>query len=328
MSVQELGRTSMAQNQGSDAIPIGGISGIEYDPISDDYLVVTDGLEGPGAGRIGRLRLRREEDGGYRVRWLGSKALLPKDKGASPPVGEGASVLDAEALRLTKDGDVLWSSEGDPKNGSGPGLYRSSLEDGRTTPLPLPPQLERDPRAQRGPRDNRSFEGLWIDPQGNIWLGLEAPLIEDGPPPRPDKGAQTQIMRIAKDGTLVQQWRYPLAPITGQIPGRLADNGLSEILGLGDGRFLVLERSGAQQEDGRFLFTTRLFCAAPVPGTDRLEKWQLAQFGRGDGLERANFEGVTFGPATQDNGRSLVLAADNNFEPGMPTWFVILAVDE
>lgn len=324
-SVQTLGQARLAEDDARDGVPIGGISAITYDQANSAFLVITDGRGQPGAGRIGRLKIRQMAGGDYAAEWLGSAELLTATGHRFARPSEGGEVADAEGLRIAADGALIWSSEGDGERGQGPGLYRLVRADWRSHAIPLPVELARDPDRRRGPHDNQSLEGLWIDADDNIWLGIEAPLIEDGPVPDQTAGASTRIMRIDRDGVVGETWHYPLDPVAGKVPGRFADNGLTEILGLGHSAFLVLERSGVQQQDGRFNFTSRLYCASPMSGSRVLAKRVLATFDHGNGWHDANFEGLTFGPALPDGRTMLVLASDNNFESGVPSRFAILA---
>jgi hypothetical protein len=324
-SVQMLGQARLAEADAPDGVPIGGISAITHDQANGGFLVITDGRGQPGAGRIGRLNIRQAAGDDFAAEWLGSAELLTATGHPFARPSEGGEVADAEGLRMAADGALIWSSEGDAARGQGPGLYRLVRGDWRSHAIPLPAELVRDPDRRRGPRDNQSLEGLWIDADDNIWLGIEAPLIEDGPVPDQTTGALTRILRIDRDGVLGETWNYPLDPVVGKLPGRIADNGLTEILGLGRRAFLVLERSGVQQQDGRFSFTSRLYCASPSPGSRVLAKRELATFDHSNGWQDANFEGMTFGPALPDGRTMLVLASDNNFEAGAPSRFAILA---
>lgn len=327
-AVQVLGRATLAAGDAPDNNPIGGISGIAYDERRREYLVITDGRGQPGAGRIGRLTISASPSGDYAASWLGSAEMLTASGHPFARPDEAGEVADGEALRIAADGTLLWTSEGDGQREQGPGLYRLKRSDWRSHPIALSPVLRRDPVQRSGPRDNQSIEGLWLDGADNIWLGIEAPLIEDGPVPDQTTGALARIMRIDQDGKARETWHYPLEAAAGTFTNRLTDNGLSEILGLGNGAFLVLERSGMQQEDGSFQFLSRLFCAAPVPGSSVLAKRELATFEHADGWHNANFEGLTFGPSLPDGRTMLVLSADNNFEDGAPSIFAILAFQQ
>lgn len=324
-SAQMLGQARLAEDDARDGVPIGGISAITHDEANGVFLVITDGRGQPGAGRIGRLKIRKMAGGGYTAEWLGSVELLTATGHRFARPGEAGEAADAEGLRIAADGALIWSSEGDAARGQGPGLYRMVRGDWRSHAIPLPAQLARDPARRRGPRDNQSLEGLWMDADDNIWLGIEAPLIEDGPVPDQTAGALTRIMQIDQDGGVGETRHYPLDPVAGKLPGRTADNGLTEIIGLGQNAFLALERSGVQQQDGSFRFTSRLYCASPISGSRVLAKRELATFDHGNGWHDANFEGLTFGPALPDGRTMLVLASDNNFESGAPSRFAILA---
>ena len=140
-------------------------------------------------------------------------------------------------------------------------------------------------------------------------------------------------MRLPRNGGNSRDYLYPLEPIARQLPGRLADNGLSELIALPGPTFLVLERSGSQQLDGRFDYLTRIFCAYPgrergAGGTIRLDKQLVVGLNRLGSFDNANFEGMTFGPRLPDGRRSLILVADNDFRDERSSLIVALAVPQ
>ena len=114
----------------------------------------------------------------------------------------------------------------------------------------MPAMFQPDPAGRRGPRDNLTFEGVSLTPDGRFaWLGMENALIQDGPEPTISApGGPCRFTRIdLETGQADRQIAYvpdaiPLRPL---IPGSYADNGVSEILMLDADRMLVLERAYA-----------------------------------------------------------------------------------
>ncbi|MCZ8170332.1 MAG: esterase-like activity of phytase family protein, partial [Brevundimonas sp.] len=244
---------------------IGGLSGIEFDSTRDRYLLVTDDRGQNGGGRIYTASM---------VSGPGSAPVLQIDHALSivtaPTGGRPSPAVDVESVRLFGRHRVIWSSEGDEAAGISPGIYRATRGNGVGTALPLPSQLSPRPGLSEGPRPNRSFEGLAKGFRvGHYYAALEAPLAETDAMPSLASGGVAPIFEIDERGHLHAQFLYPLEPIARHLPGRLADNGVSEILAPKQDTFLVLERSGSQQDDGSFRFVSRLYCAwAPQRDAD------------------------------------------------------------
>ena len=312
---------------GFAAIPatdeLGGISGIDYDPVARQVLLVTDDRGPHGGAQLFTGSLDLTADRSVRFTLTATRRLMTAK-------GPG---IDAESLRRGKDGTVWWSSEGDVKRSIPPALYRQNANGHISKSVSLPAMLRPDPNHRRGPRDNLAFEGLSLTPgKGNIWIGVESPMIGQGPVPSLSAGAMTTIVSFEPGKQGQHAFAYPLEPIAHQLPGRFADNGLSEVLALDQDRLLVVERSGSQQEDGSFAFVTRLFCGVPSytatsDGRTILTKQLLARLDELGPFSRANFEGLSFGPVLPDGRKSLLLVSDNNFT-AEPTVLLVLALNK
>lgn len=179
-------------------------------------------------------------------------------------------------------------------------------------------------------RPNKSFEAIarGSDPK-TYFIALEAPLSGADDLPTAARGSEAPIYELDFSGHIKARFAYPMEAIAKQNEGMLADNGISEMLVLGPQQFLVLERSGSQQQDGSFRFVTRLFCAWQNAGSQRplLKKQLVAEFNRLGAFDSANFEGMTFGPSSSDGRKTLFLVTDNNFQDGQPTIIGKFAID-
>lgn len=301
---------------------MGGISGVDYDPASKQFVMISDD-RGPHGGTHlfdGTLDLKADRNISLTIT---SEPILQTEAGHG---------VDAESVRLAPGGGLFWTSEGDAKQGIAPALYRQEPGAKVSEKIPLPAMLQADPEGRRGPRDNGSFEGLSLSKDGALWIGVEVPLIEQGPVPTASSGSLTTIMQLTPGKAGYRAFAYPLEPIPQQLPGKFADNGLSEILALGRDRLLVIERSGSQQADDSFHFITRLFCAMPgaaktEDGRQVMTKQLVAELDSLGPFDRTNFEGITFGPVLPDGRPSLILASDNNFTEE-PTVLLVLALDK
>ncbi|SEJ98454.1 Uncharacterized conserved protein [Variovorax sp. OK212] len=320
----------------------GGLSGIDYDPVRGEYLLISD-----DRSDLAPVRL-------YTARWpqpqAQAQATPPEPTGVvqlQRPGGgpwpnrrhavDGLPVPDPEALRLRPaTNTLLWTSEGDVARGFGPALYESARDGRFLREFTMPAMFQVDPAQRRGPRDNLSFEGVTLTPDGRFaWLGMENALIQDGPEPTTGApGGPCRFTRIdLETGQADRQIAYvpdaiPLRPL---IPGSYADNGVSEILMLDADRMLVLERAYATGKGNSlrlYEIDTRaasdvLAVDALAPGNHRpAAKTPVADFAA-LGLSRLdNTEGMCWGPPLPDGKRMLVVVSDDNFNPLQVTQFV------
>lgn len=309
---------------------VGGLSGIDYRPHEKDYLLISDDRGAHGGARVYRASLSFGAAGKMDIRIEEAITLRQADGSSFAADGGIGTGTDAEALRAVGSDRLFWANEAKGAGSQGPQVFEAKLPGGQSAPLALPRHLAPADDRLRGPRDNRSFEGLSFDPAGNLWLGIEAPLLEDGDPPSLASGSWTRIVRLVPNGENGRDYLYPLEPIARQLPGRLADNGLSELIALPGPAFLVLERSGSQQQDGSFDYVTRIFCAYPARESTagrpiHLDKHLVAELNQLGPFDNANFEGMTFGPRLPDGQRSLILVADNDFSDERPNSVIALA---
>ncbi len=208
------------------------------------------------------------------------------------------------------------------------------------------------PTITSGRQDNRGFEGLTLSPDGTTaYAILQDPLVNEGA--QNDGRRSTNVRMVAFDvatGAATAQYVYQLegiAAINTRVPGNTfsATNqgrsiGVSSIVALPDGHsFLVLER------DNRGLGVEDPTSAVPV-GTKRIYLIDIAGATDVAGISLANsnalpggvvpvsktlmldiqaalaaagtvipekFEGLAFGPALANGGRSLLVVTDNDF---------------
>lgn len=333
-----IGMTTLPR-VGPDGLAVGGLSGIDFDRRHDEWILISDDRSDHGPARMWRASI---DYAGEPIARLIAPIILRSASGQPfPPQGTGAEAVDSEAVRLDpRSRSLIWSSEGDTRDRFGPGV-RISDRAGRLVRLvPLPAMLAYDPAGQSGPRINLSFEGLSVSPDGrSLWIGEEAPLFQDGPLASPTKGADVRLSRIAlRDGRLEQQYAYRVEPIGPVPPGRLADNGVSEILAIDARHFLVVERSGIEQPDHDFRYHARLWCA----GTDGADDVGRLETLRGQSYrvmpKRLVFdftqtprridsvEGMSWGRTLANGNASLVFVTDNDFSPQRENQIIVLDV--
>ncbi|MDF1484973.1 esterase-like activity of phytase family protein [Ramlibacter sp. H39-3-26] len=326
---------------------VGGLSGIDYDPATGLYALVSDDRSEHGPARIYTARIGIDAAGGaVSVELQSAIPLLRGDgqPGASArAAGAGDEVLDPEAVRwrATPRGPVLlWTTEGDFARGFGPALRESAPDGTLLRTFGLPAMFAPDRAGRRGPRDNKGFEGLALTPDGrHAWLAMEGALVQDGPLPAVGvPGGPCRLTCVdLQSGRALRQIAYmpdavPHAPV---LPGGMADNGISEVLMLDAHAMLVLERSYAL---GRgvslrlYRIDTReagdvLGVDALAPGNHRpAAKTLVADFATLGLPQIDNTEGLCWGPPLPDGRRTLLAVSDDNFNLGQVTQIAAFAL--
>lgn len=343
-SLRLIGEQRIALNQEFRGTVIGGLSGIDYDAATDTWVAESDDRSEVGPARFYTLRLRYDLDGFHQLSVEGVSFFRQADGSLYPGKAEvgqrGGEVPDIEAIRVDpRDGSLWYSSEGSRPLGMSPFVRHARRDGSYLDTLSVGTMFTIHKDREWGPRDNLSFEGLSFSPDGDsLWLGMEAPLYQDGPPPTVGQGALARITRYGRDGAMQAQYAYPLDPIAHAPGGKYADNGLSEILAVDGQRLLALERSGIQGKDGVFAFHIRLYemdisgatdtrglpalrdAKALVPATKRL----VLDFNRTGGLDKVdNLEGMAWGPKLANGHDSLVFVSDNNFTATQVTQLLV-----
>ena len=345
-----IGEATLPHRMDFQGTTVGGLSGIDYDPASGLYVLISDdrSILSPARAYTARLPLTAT---GLGTPQLESVTLLRNAQGTPFPKRQQArptdEVPDPEAVRWLADGRVLWASEGWVHRGMGPALHESRMSDGQLVrTLALPPMFTPQPSAGTGPRDNLAFEGLALTPdKRTAWVAMENALLQGGPSPR--VGAEGGPCRITAfdlaSGQAVRQIAYvpDAIPARGPLPGLTppvvyADNGISEILMQDTHHMLVLERAyvlGQGMSLRLYRIDTRT--ASDTLGLDQLQpgnhhsaaKTLVADFATLGLTQLDNTEGMTWGPVlhdVQDNGRrirTLVVVSDDNFRSAQITQF-------
>lgn len=334
-----IGESRFAHRLQFQGTTVGGLSGIDYDPASDLYYLVSDDGASSSASpaRFYTARIALGADSLGEPELLGASTLRQADGKPYPSAQQGGPVPDPEAIRWRAAGNtLLWTSEGHALTGAPPALRETRPDGGFVREFALPALFNF--QAGAGPRGNLTLEGLALAPDGqSAWIAMENALLQDGPMPTVEASGGpcrfTQIDLVS--GKALRQIAYvpdaiPRAPVP---PTGFADNGVSEILMLDAERMLVLERAymaGWSTEAGNSL---RLYLADMGQASDTLAltalqpgayrpagKTLLADFsaftgaGAGPRLKRLdNTEGMSWGPVLPNGHRSLVFISDDNF---------------
>jgi len=352
-ALEYLGMAVLPKGLEVDGTVVGGLSALAYDPEGGAWLALSDDGGSHGPPRLYRLELTLDEAGRLGaggVDVLSAGLLLGPDAAPYAP-----GTVDPEGMALTADGTLLVSSEGDADSGLPPfvGEFSHPGDDGdarvrRYFEVPrrfLPRRSDSqggDDRRARGVRHNQAFEAVTLTPGGDLWVGVEGPLAQDGPRPAPGTGARARLLRYdVATGRAEGEVLYPLDPLP--VPptpdDAFATNGLVELLALTDSDLLALERAWVSGR-GHFLRLYRVSVAdaADSSGLDALPRpdddaapavldktlvLDLADLGE----ELFNVEGIALGPELADGRRLLLLVSDDNFAPEQRTQFFAFAAD-
>jgi hypothetical protein len=330
-----LGEALLPHDLSFRGTTVGGLSAIDHDPATGAWVALSDDRSELQPARFYTLRLALS-DGKLVVDLLDAVTLRQAGGQPFPKRSMGGEVVDPEAMRLLPQGrGVLWASEGDYRAEQSPTLREARMDGSHVRDLDVPVHLRFAQRPGTGPRENNTFEGLALTPDGRTaWVAMEAALQQDGPVPgvnRPGGPCRITAFDLAS-GRAVRQVAYlpdavPQPPL---VPGGFTDNGISEVLMLDEHRMLVLERAfslGVGNSLRLYEVDTRaasdtLAHATLVAGTYRaLEKRLVADFAH-LGLSRLdNTEGICWGPRLPNGRRTLVCVSDDNFSSRQVTQF-------
>lgn len=346
-------------------------SDLFYDSATNSYWGNTD--RGPGGGlvdfapRVHNFTLGINADGSTSGYVLLKTVVFKKDgvpfTGLNPrlaPQGD-SSVLglsfDPEGVVVRKNGNFLISDE------YGPSVYEFDSEGNFIRAFEVPANLlpqqgdgtpnfvDGRPVIATGRQDNRGYEGLTLSPDGKTaYAVLQDPLVNEGSP----DGRRSRNVRIVafdvESGEATGQFIYQLeslADINGRIPGTADDFGansqgrnigVSGIIALDNGKFLVLERdnrglgvddpTGVNPVGSKRVFLVDLAGATDVSSTSLAGINDLpagvvpvsktlwldiqAELQKAGITVTEKMEGLAIGPRL-DNGYAFVVVTDNDF---------------
>ncbi|MFC0115695.1 esterase-like activity of phytase family protein [Kibdelosporangium aridum] len=332
--VRLLGETVVPNALIFQGTTVGGLSGIDRDPKTGEYVLISDDRSNLQPARFYTARIDVSAKGLGGIEFTGTYPFLQKD-GTTYPAG----AVDPEELRVDPwTGRYTWSQEGgiapfplDPS-------IQNAARDGKFAgELPLPNNLHVTPTT--GPKPNDVLEGLTYAAAGTLVVSsVEAPLKQDGPSPTTTSGALSRITVQTRTGHVVGQYAYPLEPVfASPVPPTAAqgNNGISALVAadpIDPTRFLVVERAFVTGVGNKI----RIYEASTVGASNVYDKdlgnakpmrkkllVDLADVG----LTRLdNIEGIAWGPRLSGGERSLILISDNNFSASQVTQIVALAV--
>jgi hypothetical protein len=319
---------------------VGGLSSIAYDAGRDVFYVLSDDPSQFNPARFYTLLLD-VGDGALDAGDIDVVAVTTlRDRGGQP---FAPFSLDPEGIALTKDGELVVTSEGIANQLIDPFIARFGLDGRQRDDLPVPaPFLPNSPQT-RGVRQNLGFESAVTAPNGRfLFTGVEGALVQDGPAASLTARSPARLLRYnLQTGRLDRQHLYWTDPIAEPpVPaGSFAVNGLVELVSLNNQFLLAMERSFSVGAPGTGntikLYAIKLAGADDVNGIDSLaptvdqirpvNKTLLLDLDE-LGIPLDNVEGMAFGPELPDGRRSLLLVSDNNFSAAGFTQFLLFAI--
>ncbi|TLV02726.1 esterase-like activity of phytase family protein [Dyadobacter luticola] len=316
------------QNNLNDLIKdktFGGISGIEYVPGLNKWYFITDGV---GTGRPSYL---------FEIDAKTQNGLPDWTKSAGHPV---QGLTQSEAIRF--DGEKFWIGT---EEGIEPGVVNpdSSFEKGAFSMIMQQGQnwaMDKPSFEYRSKLNNRGYESLAIAGNDTVATISEWPFSEDG------RYARLKLMNCkTAPCEMIAEYAYELDINSCNGNGQKVDgslgNGISEILYIGNGRYLMMERCFTGSSGDVKLYETRITADATNVGTPAfkelakapsfrpLPKQEVFNFSSIKNIKKIdNLEGMTWGP----DHKTIAVISDNNFEADTTRqktqWFVLKVIGD
>lgn len=326
---------------------VGGLSSIDFDRVNNVYYLICDDRSHINPVRFYKAKIGVSAKGIDLVTITGVDTLRQKNGESYPELTPHEKhTADPEAMRYNSLArNLIWTSEGDrvvkPSDTTliDPSITIVSTDGKYLDSIPLPDNL-RMQLTESGPRRNGVLEGItFADDFKSLYVSLEEPLYQDGP--RADLQRNKAFVRIYKFDLLHQkntaQYAYELEPVA--LPPVKADgeinNGIPDILWLGDNRMLITERSYSGGEGSNIkVFLADLGKADNIkevksiketPVVHPVKKKLLLNMDK-LGIYIDNIEGATFGPVLPNGHQSIIFVADNNFNKKEQSQFLLFEV--
>ncbi|MBN3907805.1 MAG: phytase [Nostoc sp. NMS1] len=343
--------------------PLGGLSGVTYDPVNNRYYAISDDRSQVAPARFYTFTTT---DSGVNF----TNVTTLKDTNDN---FFATNSLDPEGIALTKNGTVFISSEGEVNPTAGrvtnPFIKEFSLTTGQEVrSLFIPSKflpvvqdtnnngiVDAGDTQTSGVYNNLAFESLTITPdQKTLFTATENALSQDGLKASLTSGSPSRILQYnLVTGQPEKEYLY----ITDAIPEApnpstgSADNGLADLLAIDNrGTFLALERSFAQGVGNTIkIYEVSLQGATDISFYDSLNSLSAEQLAAIKPAQKRlllnltdlnlptdanhpitgvdNIEGLAFGPKLADGRQSIVLVSDNNFSNTQYTQILTLGAD-
>lgn len=334
LKLEPLGQVVIPHGYSYKGTPVGGLSGLSYDPKTGNFYVISDDKSEFADARFYTVSLCWADDGPLKLDGVQFENVeFLKRKGSTAyPEGE----IDAEGIAVGPDSLMYISSEGDTGIGVAPFINAYSRNGALVKRLPVPKAYWTAQRKNHGIRENFGFEGLTISRDGTrLYAGLENALHQDGPAAAPSAASPARIIIYdLPAGEVAHEFLYRVSPVylSGGKRGELAVNGLTDMVALEEkGRLLTIDRNYVAGQGTRIsLYEVQAFTGTDIRGVSSMQAYEstmkpvhkelVAHLGE-YGITLDNFEGLALGPALPGGGRLLLMVSDNNFSKVQQTLF-------
>jgi hypothetical protein len=316
---------------------VGGLSGIDFDEASGSFIAISDDRSQLNPARYYSLDLALTATSFTGVTFTGVTTL--RNTAGNPyPILQ----IDPEGIALLPGGQMVYSSEGDKNNAINAFVRVANVDGSYVRDLALPGYYQQTgPAGTSGLRNNLAFESITLSPDGSrVTTATENALIQDGPGASFGVGSPARILTFdLASGAAGAEYVYEVSPVASAStpPGAFSTNGLVELLDLGGGKYLAVERSfisgfttpfsstgnsiqvyeidtnGATDISGLAAIMGMPY--VPVSKTLLLDLDTL-------GIPLDNIEGIAWGPTLNDGSQSLIFVSDNNFSGSQFTQFL------
>jgi hypothetical protein len=325
-----IGEQRIAYKQDFEATKVGGISGIDYNPNSRTWALISDDRSDINPARFYTATLAYDMEKFSSISLLGATFLRQEDGTVYP-----------NRQQYATHGSVWYASEGDRALALDPFLKQATQAGSYMLSLPVPAMFKMFPTQDVGSRNNLTFEGMTFAHDGkSIWVSMEGPLYQDGAIPTPVDGAVSRITQYDRSGKMLTQVAFPVDAIpSAPAAGKLADNGISDMLAVDDHRFLIVERAAVPGPDNVYANYIRIYEMDISGATDTRSIRSLRNGNYVPASKRLvldlnqlnlprldNIEGIAWGPKLANGNDSLVLVSDDNFNPAQVTQFLAFEV--
>jgi hypothetical protein len=336
-SLQFIGQAIIPTGTTFAGTTIGGLSSITYDPSLNVYYVLSDDQSQINPARFYTVSIAVGPS--FDASDVDFDAVTTLQRPGGGPYLPAS--LDPEGLALTKDRELILTSEGNTNTLLASFVRRYDLAGDYLAALPVPGYYLPTADHSSGIRFNLAFESAGVPPNGRFFFtATENALFQDGPAATVANGSPSRILRYnLQTGSLDREYLYETDPIFEPPvpPTNFAVNGIVELLPFNNELMLSMERSFSVGVPGTGneikLYSVALPGATNVLGTPSLagldvrpaQKTLLFDLGS-LGIPLDNVEGMTLGPRLPDGRQSLVLVSDNNFAASQFTQFLLFAL--
>lgn len=322
-----------------DGTLVGGLSGIDYNPVTGQWIVLSDDRSDNAPARFYTLDLQYDEDSIDILELTSAVTLLQEDGAPYPNVEAGGNIPDPEAIRFDPEGDTIWyTSEGSYEFDIDPFVAEATLDGAFVGSVQLPEIFEMSGGEELGPRENLVFEGLSFAADGaSLWVAMEGPLYQDSEPSTFESTSFTRIANLDREGNVLAEYAVEVDSLPAEPTG-FGTIGVTEILAVDESRFLIIERGGIETPE---LFDNYIKVheiditgATDIATMPALEGQEFTPVSKrlvldlnATGVDPIdNIEGIAWGPELANGNRTLVLVSDDNFSDTQVSQFIVLEV--